>query len=291
MFNASEAVRGLPTAKTFVVGELLFAQFTCAGDTALWTQTDCMVHILTAEKTWRTLGGTWTANAGETVFFKKGAYVFPAPIAREPCIFVFFIPDTFVREVVRDLTADLPLLAGHSELSEPFIRVNQDVGLSAFLQAMNVYFAGKEKPAAPLLQLKLWELVTSVLVGAANPMLSAHFRSVAICEAPSIPAIMEANFHHNLPLEVFARMCHRSLSTFKRDFQSHYGESPGRWLLQRRLDCAANLLRTTNLNVTEAMLECGFENASHFGRAFKAKLGQSPSDFREGISLGTSRAV
>jgi AraC-like DNA-binding protein len=75
-------------------------------------------------------------------------------------------------------------------------------------------------------------------------------------------------------------MCHRSLSTFKREFRKHYGVSPGRWLLDRRLEHSASLLLTTEMSVTEVMLECGFEDLSHFSRAFKEKFGQAPSAYR-----------
>jgi transcriptional regulator GlxA family with amidase domain len=91
---------------------------------------------------------------------------------------------------------------------------------------------------------------------------------------------MEANFCHNLQVEEFARMCHRSLSSFKREFQRHYGTTPGKWLLERRLDCSANLLRSTRMSVTEIAFECGFEEASHFSRAFKTRFGHAPSEHR-----------
>lgn len=54
MLNAAEVVRGLATARTFAVGELLFAQYHCTGDGRLWSKTDYVVHVLTAEKSWRT---------------------------------------------------------------------------------------------------------------------------------------------------------------------------------------------------------------------------------------------
>ena len=61
---------------------------------------------------------------------------------------------------------------------------------------------------------------------------------------------MEQNCCHNLPLEAFAKLCHRSLSTFKREFHQHYGVAPGRWLLEQRLECSERLLKTTNMSVT-----------------------------------------
>ncbi|MGA7393446.1 MAG: helix-turn-helix domain-containing protein [Terrimicrobiaceae bacterium] len=63
-------------------------------------------------------------------------------------------------------------------------------------------------------------------------------------------------------------MCHRSLSSFKREFRRCYGTTPGKWLIGRRLECAAQMLRTTSMSMTEIALECGFEEPSHFSRTF-----------------------
>jgi AraC-like DNA-binding protein len=209
---------------------------------------------------------------------------------------LFFIPDPFVRETVMELAADLPPLPPFPPLpplpplppgSEPAdaremtIRVNDDIALSAFFHAMTIYFAADEKPPEALLKLKLKELLTSILLGQNNQPLSAYLRYIAACDAPSIEAIMEMNFCHNLSIDAFAQMCHRSLSSFKREFRKHYGTSPGKWLHERRLEHSATLLRTTCLSITEIMFECGFEELSHFSRAFKEKFGQPPSAYRE----------
>jgi len=283
VLNASEAVRLNPSAKSFEIGELQFAQFTCPGQdgpVCLWSQTDHLVHVLTARSTWQTATGTWSIEAGESVFFKKGARISPQHFEKDLCIEVFFIPDSFVKETVMELASDLPVVSKPVDSRELTIRVNNDVALSAFFHAMNVYFAGDEKPPEALLKLKLKELLTSILVGQSNQSLSAYLRSVASCDAPSIAMIMETNFCHNLSIDTFAQMCHRSLSSFKRDFRKHYGTSPGKWLLDRRLERSASLLQTTGMSVTEVMFECGFEELSHFSRVFKEKFGRSPSMYR-----------
>ncbi len=128
---------------------------------------------------------------------------------------------------------------------------------------MLVYFANDEQPPEALLKLKLKELLISILLSPANPKLSAYFRSLAMCDAPPLPAIMARIFGHSLPLDAFAKMCHRSLSSFKREFRRCYGTTPGKWLIGRRLECAAQMLRTTSMSMTEIALECGFEEPSH----------------------------
>jgi AraC family transcriptional regulator, exoenzyme S synthesis regulatory protein ExsA len=204
---------------------------------------------------------------------------------------LFFIPDAFVRRVVIELAADLPVVSESVDSREIAIPVNKDMALSAFFQAMTVYFSGDEKPPEALLKLKLRELLTSILVGESNRTLSAYFRSLAASDAPPIAAIMEMNFRHNLSMKAFAQMCHRSLSSFKREFQKHYGVSPGKWLLDRRLEHSASLLQTTGMNVTEVMFECGFEDLSHFSRAFKERFGRTPSAYRGECSATAREGV
>jgi len=278
MVNALDAIRSDPLARRFEIGEILFAQFSCGPDSVgIWTQTDYLMHVISGTASWKAPTGAGSARAHETVFFKKGAYVLPEHFADDPCVQLYFIPDGFVRHIITQLAADIPQARAPVAATDRVIRVSSDIALSAFFDAMVVYFAADEDPPEALLKLKLQELLTGILLSRRNPALAAHFQSVAACDVPPLAAIMEANCHYNLPLLTYAQMCHRSLSSFKRDFRMHYGTSPGKWLLERRLQRSMSLLQMTRMSVTEIMLECGFEDLSHFSKAFKEKFGQPPS--------------
>lgn len=160
--------------------------------------------------------------------------------------------------------------------------VRKDAGLEAFFGSMRTYFLGGDKPTGPLLRLKLHELILSILTSRANPELASYLHSVAEEDGPSLPALMEANFRYNLSLDEFARLCHRSLSSFKRDFRRHFDEAPGRWLLHRRLDFAAAFLRGGGVrSITDIAYDSGFVDLSHFNKSFKARFGEAPSSYRE----------
>ncbi|MFN3198504.1 MAG: helix-turn-helix domain-containing protein [Bradymonadia bacterium] len=77
-----------------------------------------------------------------------------------------------------------------------------------------------------------------------------------------------------------ATLSGRSVSSFKRDFVRLYGVSPGRWLLQRRLEHAATLLSSHACNVTEACWQAGFSDVSSFIRAFKRQYARTPKQFQ-----------
>lgn len=87
---------------------------------------------------------------------------------------------------------------------------------------MRTYFSGREKPSEPLLRLKLKELVVSILTGGSNRALAGYFQFLSQGDGPSVAEIMEANFRFNLSLDEYAALCHRSLSSFKRDFQEFH---------------------------------------------------------------------
>ena len=125
------------------------------------------------------------------VFFKKGVKIIPEHRGDDICLQLFFIPDAFVRQTVMELAADLPPLAAGSvplDAHEMTIRVNNDTALSAFIQAMTIYFRADEKPPEALLKLKLKELLTSILVSQSNQPLSAYLRYIAACDAPTVYA-------------------------------------------------------------------------------------------------------
>lgn len=91
---------------------------------------------------------------------------------------------------------------------------------------------------------------------------------------------MHENFHHNLPLSRFAYLSGRSLAGYKRDFKDIFHISPGRWLLERRLDEAARMIGQRDRRPSEIYLALGFEDIAHFSRAFKKKFGFPPSKMR-----------
>ncbi len=81
----------------------------------------------------------------------------------------------------------------------------------------------------------------------------------------------------NMPLEKFAYLTGRSLTTFKRDFTKAFNHTPQRWLTQKRLELAHYQLTEKERRPVDVCYETGFENLSHFSFAFKKHFGYAPS--------------
>ena len=284
MENFYDNIRTNPRYNQLEIGELLFAEYTCPLESkmfGIWTEQDYLVHVISGKKTWHTADGSWPVESGETLFFKKGGAVVEQHFESDFCVLVFFVPDEIIRDVVNENQLELASQKPAEESGKCAIRVRHDMGLDAFLDSMKTYFSGSDRPSAPLLRLKLKELILSLLLSKNNPAVSQYFRDLASRQGPSLHQIMEVNFRYRLSLEQFAKLCHRSVSTFKRDFRKQFNESPGRWIQKKRLDYAAALLRSADQsNVTDVVFQSGFEDVSHFSKAFKKRFGKSPSVYR-----------
>ncbi len=267
----------------FAVGDNIAVEYTCPleeEDMGLCSQSDYLVHVLSGKKTWRTIHGKWVMRAGQTLYLKKGAAVIRQSFDEDFCMLGFFISDDLIREAVRIVTAQGQLPSAHGSPDFTATELISTPYLEGFFQSMLAYFRSKGRPLDYILTLKLQELLVNIICGPANAPLVAYLKSINQDGRPSLPRIMEANFCYNLKLEDFAKLCHRSLSAFKREFHDHYQTSPGKWLLARRLEHAACLLRNECSSVTQVAFDSGFADTSHFSRAFKQHFGASPSEYR-----------
>jgi AraC-like DNA-binding protein len=284
MLNLFEAIRTNPSYNKLEIGDFLFVEYTCGTSeekVPLWAESDYLMHVVTGAKSFQTIDGVCKAKPGETLFVKKGASIWEQHFEAEVCLLTFFIPDALVRSTVREMGSSSGFKTTHVGPMKSAERVENDVGLDAFFQSMRTYFSGREKPSEPLVRLKFKELIISMITSGKNPALADYFRKIGERDSPSVAEIMESNFRFNLSLEEYAKLCHRSLSSFKRDFQEHFQESPGKWLLQKRLDHSAAMLHNSKMNVTEIAFDSGFEDVSHFSRVFKERFDVSPLSYRQ----------
>lgn len=68
---------------------------------------------------------------------------------------------------------------------------------------------------------------------------------------------------------------------FLRLFTATYGMTPAQYVSKRRIERAQDLLRSTNLTVTEVCHAVGFSSLGSFSSRFRAVVGETPSAFQE----------
>ena len=88
--------------------------------------------------------------------------------------------------------------------------------------------------------------------------------------------------HYTQPLTIDRLAARSRLSTFHfiRRFREAFGETPHRYLRQRRLERAKELLVTTPLPVTEICDQIGFQSLGSFSSLFRRETGETPAEYR-----------
>jgi AraC-like DNA-binding protein len=87
-------------------------------------------------------------------------------------------------------------------------------------------------------------------------------------------------FADPLDLSCLASVAGVSKFHFQRLFTATYGSSPAAYLSERRVERAQDLLRSTNLTVTEVCHAVGYSSLGSFSSRFRAIVGESPRDFQ-----------
>lgn len=267
--------------KQFSVKDLLFLNYDCpvtVKKIAKWSEHNYIFYVISGKKTFHTIENSVTLTAGSIAFVKKGACIIEQFYEEAFCIVAFIMPDSFIRSFLKDYA---PGKAPVAVETLPVISIQGDEMIKSFYQSIVPYFVSADNVPEELLELKFRELLLHILHNPANEELHHYFLSIKGQEATSIREIMETNFPYNLSIEAYAKLTNRSVSSFKRDFQSIYKTTPGRWLIEKKLTHAKKLLVQSEDSIANVAFESGFENTAHFSRLFKQKTGFTPMEYRK----------
>jgi len=92
--------------------------------------------------------------------------------------------------------------------------------------------------------------------------------------------LADARYFEPLDVDDLARAAGLSRAHFSREFRRAFGESPHAYLLTRRLERAAALLRTTDRSVADICLSVGLQSIGSFTTSFTRTFGVSPAAYR-----------
>jgi AraC-like DNA-binding protein/mannose-6-phosphate isomerase-like protein (cupin superfamily) len=94
-------------------------------------------------------------------------------------------------------------------------------------------------------------------------------------------AHLETQYDSEIDLDQLAGIAHMSKRHFLRAFRAAVGKSPIAYLIERRVDRAAALLRHGGANVTEVAFRVGFNDSNYFSRQFRKVMGVSPREYQK----------
>lgn len=94
---------------------------------------------------------------------------------------------------------------------------------------------------------------------------------------------MEEHLDEPLTISTLSRRACLSATTFKAGFRRLYGLPVHAWLRQRRMERAAELLRSSSLSVLGVAQSVGYSSASQFTAAFRRQYGVTPVQYRKNV--------
>src|SRR5437868_11155572 len=101
--------------------------------------------------------------------------------------------------------------------------------------------------------------------------------------------LVDASYREPLDVQALASAAHLSAAHFSREFRRTFGEPPHQYLLTRRLERAAALLRNTDRSVADICLTVGLRSLGSFTTSFTRAYGLSPTAYRAAYPPATGR--
>lgn len=269
------------------VNELLFVEYTCMQEETklgIWSHNNYFAFIASGKKMWKSIYHSYEVDEGDIIFVKKGANITHQFFDDEFCAIFMFIPDDFIKSFLTKNSALLNTSQKNLSDQDAVLRIQPDELLERYYHSIQSYLSLSQKPNEQLVLLKFEELLLSLFSNKKHRHLTDYFISLCQNQEHQMRMVMEENFAYNLKLEDYARLCHMSLSTFKKCFKQYYNNTPALWLKNKKLSLALQHVLTTYLSISQISFKCGFEDTSHFIRVFKEKYHLTPLQYRQKFS-------
>jgi AraC-like DNA-binding protein len=103
--------------------------------------------------------------------------------------------------------------------------------------------------------------------------------------------LADARYFESLGVDDLASAAGLSRAHFSREFRRAFGESPHSYLLTRRLERAAALLRTTDHSVADICFSVGLQSVGSFTTSFTRTYGRSPTAYRAAFPPASEQAL
>lgn len=216
-------------------------------------------------------GDNLVVKENEMVVLPKDLYVVSDFVTNQNIFeaMIFFIDDQLIKKFLLFYSINKKT----SEISNKIIKVMASNQIKEYIHSLRTTCQNK-KINNSLSEIKIIEFL--LLAGTQDDTKLFMSSLIFSKKRRGIKQFMEDNYLSNLKIYDYAILTGRSVSTFTREFKRLYGTNPNKWLIKKRLKKSHDLLNDTNMNVTQVSMEVGYENISHFIKAYKEVYGVTP---------------
>jgi AraC-like DNA-binding protein len=157
--------------------------------------------------------------------------------------------------------------------------ISEDI-TTKFIHGLEFYFDNPKLVNDDLMALKIKELILLLLQTKNAGSLSQLLSDLFTFRKANLKDVVHLYIYSSLTVEELAKLCHLSLSSFKREFKSVFNDSPNNYINTQKLKRAKELLELSDKRVSEIAYEVGYDDPSYFTRLFKKAFNIIPTDLR-----------
>ncbi|HEY0175168.1 MAG TPA: AraC family transcriptional regulator [Pedobacter sp.] len=231
-----------------------------------------LTHILSGSLTIHTVSKNYNFVAGDTVLFKRNLLAkvtqLPAPAEDFKSVSVYF-----EQSVLKNFSTENKISPSIPYTGDPVLKLENSSLYESYTSSLHAYQQGSANDGLTALKVKEALMLIMHLDQGTAAMLFDFSEPLKA----DLAEYMNTYFRFNIRINHFAYLTGRSTATFKRDFAKIFPLSPNKWLQQKRLKEAYELIRRKRMKASHVYLEVGFEDLSHFSFAFKKAFGKAPS--------------
>ena len=157
--------------------------------------------------------------------------------------------------------------------------INGNQVIVAYMQSILLLFKNPSLVDEEVLALKLKEIIL-ILSKIDNSGVQEILKNLFNPTSVAFKQTIEAHLFSQLSLDDLASLTNNSISSFQRQFKKIYNTTPAKYIKNKRLERAAELLKISDLSITEISDECVYSDIAHFSNSFKEKFNSTPSEYR-----------
>lgn len=223
--------------------------------------------------------GIFKVGEKEALLKKCGNYVSYFPSSEEnkraEAIAIYFHPD-IIKSIYSNEVVDFL----NTSQQKPTPKKVANELIEKYISNLIIYLDNPSLIDDELAVLKFKELILILLKSQHSDSVQSFFGELFNTQELAFKTIIENNIFNDISIEELAFICNKSMSSFKRAFKLCFNETPARYIKQRRLERAAQLIATTSENISHIAYDCGFIDPTTFSSVFSNQFGVSPSTYR-----------
>lgn len=239
------------------------------------------IMVLSGSMAYNVNGEIIKLKANEGIFVNTRQMHFGFSDAYMECDFICILLSPVMLCLTPDMEQNyvIPLL---KNTHIPFIHLNNTKWHKDIIDGICEIHSLKDTPAAALKIQSIFAWIWALIYENTPPSNDQKIiRNNDLSLLKSMMSFIQQHYQEKVTLEQIASSGGVGQSKCCRLFSAYIHQTPNTYLNGYRLNKSAELLYTTDLNITEIAYEVGFSGASYFAEAFRKCFGITPSDYRK----------